>query len=373
VDNGHGIYLTGEENFTIRAPQQNFDGLDHGSDHNLIVGNHIEDNTLLLNSGIHIDMGYDNWIHFNNIVGNLGHGVLALPTCLEGPEDGSGPVAGQEVGGGAPVWNHDARQNWWGDRSGPLHVPVGPCNDCAPPGPEGGWNCYETPPCDKNLDGQGDEVSDFVRYCPWLGARVAEAECLRLAGVPAAFPGTKTGGEVTVDLGPNASAAALGVQLNGRVVPLVCTARYEHNPGGPHDFTSTGYYDVWVKGFLDETNGTPVTAQNEIQPAVPVTTTIEFCPADESSTVYYWDGFDWLPCSHQVYNAGDGCVVATVHAGTEPDSGYLIGGPFAVGEPQVGGVTLRPRPLHIALPAAVLAGLIGLAAASGLLQRRHRA
>jgi hypothetical protein len=285
-------------------------------------------------------------------------------------------VSGQEVEGGTPIWDQDARQNWWGDRSGPLHVPVGPCNDCVPPGPEGGWNCYEYPPCDKNLDGQGDGVSDFVRYCPWLGARVAEAACLPMMGNPTLFADTKTGGDVTVDLGAYVPVNPAAVQQDGEGGPLVCTARYEDNPGGPHAFVSAGYYDVWVRGVLQEPNnenGADLSAQTEIQLAVPMTTTIEFCPEGGGTAVYYWDGFDWLPCSDQVYNPGKGCVVATIHAGTEPDSGYLAGGPFAVERRPVGGITMALQPLRVVLPIAVLVGLVGIAWASMLLARRRRA
>ena len=49
----------------------------------------------------------------------------------------------------------DAQYNWWGDASGP----------------EDTTGTTEAPPCtgDKNADGTGDPVSEYVDYCPWLG------------------------------------------------------------------------------------------------------------------------------------------------------------------------------------------------------------
>jgi parallel beta-helix repeat protein len=369
VNNGHGIYLTGHENNNFElAPQQDFIIVGPGSNLNLIVGNNIENNVFLANSGVHVDLGLLNAIHFNNIVGNLTHGVWSAGTTVFA-EPASGPTAETT----AP-WFQDARQNWWGDRSGPLHEPPAVCNDCVPPGPEGGWNCYE---CDKNLDGQGDRVSDGVIYCPWLGARVAEAECEPVL-VPGAAEDTKTGGDVGLDAQlDGTTVTALQPDQDGRFFTLgVCTARYEDNPGGPHDFFSAGYYDVWVKGGTspnsiivgdgDQSNGLGL--------LLPVTATIEFCPADAGATAYYWDGFDWLPCSDQVYDAGQGCVVVTVHGETEPDFAYLAGGPFAVGQPPlVGGATVAPEPLRVALPAAVLLALVGMTAGFALLARRRRA
>ena len=261
-------------------------------------------------------------------------------------------------------WPQDARQNWWGHPSGPIHEPPAVCTDCVPPS-EGGWNCGI---CDKNIDGQGDRVSDYVRYCPWLGAGVAEAECQVVRLPFGAAEDTKTGGDVWLHL-------ELFNPVGGqependlfRMTYQVCTARYEDNPGGPHPFQSVGYYDVWVNDTGDF-NGNRAPESDE--PALEAS--IEFCPAEPGDTVYYWDGYDWLPCSEQFYE--DGCTVVFLHDATEPSSAYLKGGPFAVGRsPAVGGTTSPARTLRIVLPAALLLGLVGLSLGGTLVARRRRA
>ena len=53
----------------------------------------------------------------------------------------------------------DATNNWWGEASGPKDT-VG--NNEVPP-------CSSNPADDINYDGLGDEVSEYVKYCGWVG------------------------------------------------------------------------------------------------------------------------------------------------------------------------------------------------------------
>ena len=87
--------------------------------------------------------------HYNNIYGNGDYGV-------------------EVVSGSTP---HDFESNWWGDASGPYD-PTGTVE--VPP-------CTDDPTTEVNADGVGDEVSDNVDYCPWLGH---EAGIVYIEGVP---------------------------------------------------------------------------------------------------------------------------------------------------------------------------------------------
>ena len=225
----------------------------------------------------------------------------------------------------------DATHNWWGDASGP--------ND--PAGTKEVPPCNPDPADDLNADGTGDKVSDNVDYCPWTGAGVEEAKSETVTGT-ATITETTTGGDVTI----NATAGT---------THTVTTARYESNPGGTHTFVATGYYDV----HLDD-----ITGVNSV--------TIEFCPADASTVIYYWDGANWLACGNQHY--ADGCVVVTIPG--PPGLDYLTGGPFASGytPKPVGGVIVPVSKFELLAPwvglAALMAAAVAAVVASSLASRR---
>ncbi|MFC1937934.1 right-handed parallel beta-helix repeat-containing protein, partial [Chloroflexota bacterium] len=102
--NGHGIWISG--------------------DSNQILANNITNNSSG-DSGIHLTVdAEDNVIHYNNIEGNVSHGVY----------------------NDNPAELVDAENNWWNDASGPGSV-----------GP-----------------GAGDTVSDYIDYDPWLGASFSD-------------------------------------------------------------------------------------------------------------------------------------------------------------------------------------------------------
>ncbi len=117
-DNGHGIWIAGT------------------SLNNTILKNDIRNNTASADSGIHIALGSDpsgTEIHYNTILDNTRY-------------DSSYVVS-------FGVFNNtahtvDATMNWWGDNSGPY--------DPFPGAP------------DYNPTGEGDAVSDYVIYRPWI-------------------------------------------------------------------------------------------------------------------------------------------------------------------------------------------------------------
>ena len=152
---------------------------------------------------------------------------------------------------------------------------------------------------------------------------------------------TPTGGDVTID--------AIGDHT-------ITVAKYKDNPGGGHTFISTGYYDVHLDNIDNVTS-----------------VTIEFCPADASTVIYYWNGTNWLACSDQVFNAGTGCVEVTITATTDPNLDYLTGGPFASGytPKPVGGYIVPVSKVELLAPYVGLAALMAVAAAAVVVRRRR--
>jgi len=150
----------------------------------LFDGNYIHGNT----AGIGSD-GISNFtVQNNNFTGNTeGWGAGTVGANVKGHNNNF-------VGNGIGIKNYggqviDAINNWWGSASGP--------ND-----PSG---TTEVPPCTadytsaRNADGTGDEVSDYVLYCPWTGMVEAPP-------TPTPTPGSQTkptsgGSSVTVDFG----------------------------------------------------------------------------------------------------------------------------------------------------------------------------
>lgn len=60
----------------------------------------------------------------------------------------------------------DATDNWWGDVTGPKDLSG--TNEVPP--------CTDDPTTEVNADGLGDEVSDYVDYCPWEGLSSVQLE-----------------------------------------------------------------------------------------------------------------------------------------------------------------------------------------------------
>jgi len=254
---------------------------------------------------------------------------------------------------GANVWDWtgtaflDAERNWWGNASGPQHIEAVPGTvDCKPPS-EGGWNCDE---CDENPDGLGDKVSDNVKYCPWLLGELEESMSETVAG-SGTMGGTSTGGDVTI---------------NATGDHTITTAKYTDNPGGTPNFQATGnYYDV----HLDSDEGV-------------ASLIIEFCPVDEDTIIYYWDGTSWIACSNQGY--ANGCILVTITSSTVPSLSDLTGLPFASGTPYPTPTPTPPAPgggpvggeVYPINRVALIAPWLALAAAivaGGIILARRRA
>jgi len=175
-----------------------------------------------------------------------------------------------------------------------------------------------------------DTVEGNVDYDPWAGAET-KTETISGSGT---MESTSTGGDITID--------ATGDHT-------ISTSQYASNPGGGHTFVATGYYDV----HLDD-----ITGVNSV--------TIEFCPADASTVIYYWNGTNWLACSNQAFNPATGCVVVTITADTDPNLDYLTGGPFASGytPKPVGGVIVPVSKVELLAPWVGLAALMAVAVAA---------
>ena len=123
-------------------------------------------------------------VHFNNIVGNSGGGVV---------NDG--------------IETLDATHNWWGDASGPYHESLNP-------------------------GGSGEEVSDNVDFEPWLEAEVVAAKIE-----------TVTGGG-TVDAQDEADTE---VMVDGTATVTVAQYEDNPGGGAPTDFNALDkYIDVYI-------------------------------------------------------------------------------------------------------------------------------
>ena len=191
-----------------------------------------------------------------------------------------------------------------------------------------------------------NDVSDAtaVVFIPEGGAEVEESKTETVTG-SGTVEDTPTGGDVTID--------ATGDHT-------ITTAKYKDNPGGTPTFEATGdYYDV----HLDDDIGV-----NSL--------TIEFCPADEDTAIYYWDGSTWRRASDQRYS--NGCIVVTVTDSTSPSLPDLTGLSFASGTPYppapmgVGGEAYPVNKLAILAPWIALAALL-VGGISWFILRRHEA
>jgi len=173
-------------------------------------------------------------------------------------------------------------------------------------------------------------VSDAtaVFFIPEGGAEVEESKTETVCGSDTVL-NAPTGGDVSID--------ATGCHT-------ITTAKYKDIPSGTPTFQVTGdYWDV----HLDNVTGVN-------------TLTIEFCPADEDTAIYYWDGSTWRRASDQRYS--NGCIVVTITDSTSPGLSDLSGLPFASGIPYspttVGGEVYPVDKLAILAPwIALFAGI----------------
>ncbi|GAI26181.1 unnamed protein product, partial [marine sediment metagenome] len=149
-----------------------------------------------------------------------------------------------------------------------------------------------------------NDASDVaaVFFIPEGGAGVVECSSVCLSGCGTCDKPVGGIGCVTIDAGANTTHT-------------ISTARYDDNPGDTPTFQALGdYYDVHLNNVTDVNS-----------------LTIDFCPTEPDTVIYYWDGADWSPATDQSY--ADGCVVVTVTKETFPSLLDLTGLPFASGIP----------------------------------------
>lgn len=164
TDEGTAIVLGGVTNATVSG-----NNLTGNANYGVVIGgigyDHFYPEDIGWGGGL--DVGYspvNNVLDHNNISGNVVAGVINKTTVMV-----------------------NAENNWWGDASGPLDT--NGTSECPP--------CNSNAALDKNLDGAGNAVSEYVDYCPWLGAPPPEAGTLLyldpvLGSVPNDHTTTKT-------------------------------------------------------------------------------------------------------------------------------------------------------------------------------------
>ena len=176
-----------------------------------------------------------------------------------------------------------------------------------------------------------------------------------MTGVPT------TESETITDSGTiNASDTVTGmgdIDIDATGDHTITTAKYAENPGGDVTFEASGnYYDAHLD---DDTNVDNLT--------------IEFCPADEETVIYYWDGTSWRRVSSQIYVGG--CIVVHITDSTFPSLSDLSGLPFASGTPYppppVGGEAYPVNKLAILAPWIAL--VMAIIAGATVVWRRRRA
>ena len=215
-------------------------------------------------------------------------------------------------GGGAHCWDMD----WsWGSEVVPLDL--------------AGFDVVVS-----DLGGGQYRVTMTPSDC-WLGGTgTEEIEYESISG-SGTMQDTPTGGDVAID--------ATGDHT-------VTVAKYAGNPGSTGFNGATGNY--WDVHLSDDTGVTSVT--------------IEFCPGGTS--INYWNGSSWEPCSNQS-SSGGGCITVTINASTHPGLSDLSGLPFG----SMGTVGQSDRVGILDPWFAPLAALMAVAIASIVFIRRRSA
>jgi|GEM_PF-3443400 len=187
----------------------------------------------------------------------------------------------------------NAKNNWWGDGSGPTHA--------------------------GNPDGAGDAVSNNVDYDPWLGASVEDSK-------------RETVTDDTVDATAEADTE---VVVTGTAT--VTAAKYSSNPGSGFGGDTGKYVDVHIE---DAALGTEIEIRLYYTNAEVAAAGV----AESSLTLRWWDGNSWVVCSHSGVNTADvppysGYMWATINdtIPTIPSLTDLSGTPFGGGGTAGGG------------------------------------
>jgi ELWxxDGT repeat protein len=113
--------------------------------------------------------------------------------------------------------------------------------------------------------------------------------------------GTLTGGNIAID-------------ADGE--HIVTVAEYQGNPQDDTVFKVAGNF---VDVHLNDADGV-----NWV--------TIQFCPANPNTKIFYWDGSGWPEASNYTYDETSGCVIVTITSTTQPSLSDLAGLIFVPGE-----------------------------------------
>ena len=119
---------------------------------------------------------------------------------------------------------------------------------------------------------------------------------------------------------PSASAGATSASATGDGTITVTDYSGSDPAGSPAGFSASGeYFDVRV-----HPGGTfSVVAVTE-------------CALGGGSSLFWWNGASWNVVYPETYDAGTGCITATLGSGSSPTIAQLNGTPFAVGSPRPG-------------------------------------
>ncbi len=209
--------------------------------------------------------------HINNIAGNTTYGINNLTNT-----------------------DADARNNWWGDDSGPTYV--------------------------SNTGGTGDVISDRVLYDPWLGAAGGNTSKTEITG------STGAGGKVISDQSNSGMDAVIVTVGQAGESATLYLSKYSagENPGSSFNSGLSNYFDV----FLDD--------PNNITESLVVKFYFSGVSDPGSSPIKWYDGTNWISCSNQNVvstGAGEGYVEVTFNSSTLPRLDQLTALAFGFGVP----------------------------------------
>lgn len=218
-------------------------------------------------------------IHYNNIEGNTDYGIYNYLTDV-----------------------YNATYNWWGDASGPYHAV-------------------------NNPTGQGDTISDYVLFIPWLDAAYPSGSSIDYYNEEVIPPGTST-----VEI----PGTGVTITVDSTTGTTVTVQHYTENPGSTtFPGLSTPFGD-----YIDISVGDPGAVSWPIYLQINYTTA-ELAAAHVNEYTLYGISFyndtagEWQLCSDTGVNTADfdgyaGYVWANLHQG-ELSPKVIVTWPFPIG------------------------------------------
>jgi len=264
--NVSGVYLDGNmhNNFTDCRIENITSTDDRGTGYYLNDSSDlvIKDSDIINNDiGVFAFNGSNPGLHWNDIVDNIGFGINNTDSEVM----------------------LDARNNWWGDKSGPGGM-----------GP-----------------GSGDKVSEYIDYEPWVGAEYTGKR-----------EETVSAGQGSVDARDGEADTVVDYDTTEDIT--ITTMRYDSNPGTGFTGDVGKYIDVHVD---DAVNVNELTIKLYYTQA-------ELSGKDETKlAMTWWNGDEWTQCSNSGVNTQDidgyeGYIWAMIRSDTTPDLEDLVGTPF---------------------------------------------